>query len=91
MPKDVCARVWTPAEGTIRWFPKIGLLKTSGQFGIPEGPMPELEGVPNSASLQLHSFTNWSQNWCEMTRGLASHHHLAYRELWSLYPRRVAA
>ena len=32
---------------------RIGLLKTSGQFGIPEGPMPELEGICNSASLQL--------------------------------------
>ena len=49
------ARVWIPAEGAlaIRCLPKIGLLKMSGQFGIPEGPMPELEGISNSASLQL--------------------------------------
>ena len=54
-PKDMRVRVgilaeWTPA---IRCLPKIRLLKTSGQFGIPEGPMPELEGLSNSASLQL--------------------------------------
>ena len=51
------ARIWIPAKGeiAIRWFPKIGLLKTSSHFGIPEGPVPapELEGILNSASLQL--------------------------------------
>ena len=54
-PQDMRARVrilaeWTPA---IRCLPKIGLLKTSGQLGIPEGPKPELEGISHSASLQL--------------------------------------
>ena len=50
--KDIRATVWIPAEGAlaIRCLPKIGLLKTSG---MPEGPMPELEGIPDSASLQL--------------------------------------
>ena len=54
-PKDVRFRVWIPAEGAlaIRCLSKIGLLKTPGQFGIPEGPMPELEGISYSASLQL--------------------------------------
>ena len=54
-PKDMHARVWIPAEGAlaIRCLSKIGLLKMSGQFGIPEGPMPELEGNSNSAGLQL--------------------------------------
>ena len=51
-PKNMPARAWIPAEGAlaIRWLPKIGLLKTSGQSGIPEGPMPELEGISISAS-----------------------------------------
>ena len=49
-PKDMRARVWIPAEGAlaIRCLSKIRLLKTSGQLGIPEGPMPELvelEGI----------------------------------------------
>ena len=54
-PKDMRARAWIPAEGAlaIRCLSKIGLLKTSGHFGIPEGPMPELKGIFNSASLQL--------------------------------------
>ena len=91
-PKDMRARVWIPAEGAlaIRCLSKIGLLKTSGQFGIPEGPMPKLEGV-----LQVFSFlellVKWSQERCEMAGtsiGLVSCHSLAYRELWSLYPSR---
>ena len=50
-PKDMRARVWIPAEGAlaIRCLFKIGLLKTSGQFSIPEGPMPELEGCHNTS------------------------------------------
>ena len=54
-PKDMGARVWISAEGAlaIRCLPKIGLLKTSGQFGSPDGSMPELEGISESASLQL--------------------------------------
>ena len=54
-PKDMRTRVGILAEGAlaIRCLSKIGLLKTSGQFGIPEGPMPELEGISNSVSLQL--------------------------------------
>ena len=54
-PKNMHARVWILTEGAlaIRSLPKIGFLKTSGQFGILEGPMPELEGISNSASLQL--------------------------------------
>ena len=54
-PEDMRARVRIFAKGTpaIRCLPKIWLLKMSGQFGIPEGPMPELEGISNSASLQL--------------------------------------
>ena len=54
-PMDMRARVWIPAEGAlaIRCLSKIGVPKTSGQFGIPEGPMSELEGISNSAGLQL--------------------------------------
>ena len=54
-PKDMRARVWIPAEGAlaIRCLSIIGLLKTSGQFGIPEGLMPELEDISDSAGLQL--------------------------------------
>ena len=38
-----------PAEGAvaIRCLLKIGILKMSGHFGIPEAPMPELEGISN--------------------------------------------
>ena len=54
-PKNMPARGLILADWAlaIRCLPKIGLLKTSGQFGIPEGPMPELEGISNKASLQL--------------------------------------
>ena len=54
-PKDMRARVRISAEGApaIRCAPNMGLLKTSGQLGIPAGPMPELEGICDLASLQL--------------------------------------
>ena len=57
--KDMQARVWIPADGAlaIRYLSKIGLLKTSGQSGISEGPMPELEGIPNRASQGLSGLT----------------------------------
>ena len=48
---DMSARIWIPAEGppVIRCLLKIAFQDTSG---IPKCPMPELKGIPNSASLQ---------------------------------------
>ena len=42
--KDMRARVWIPAEEAlgIRCLPNLVQLKMSG---IPEGPMPEIEGI----------------------------------------------
>ena len=61
-PKNTRARVRILAKGAlaIRCLLKTGLSKTSGQFGIPEGFMPELEGISNSASLKLSGIS------CEM-------------------------
>ena len=91
-PKDMRARVWIPAEGAlaIRCLSKIGLLKTPGQFGIPEGPMPELEGI---LTVQVFNFlellVKCSQNRCEMAGtsiGLAACHSPAYGTIVVIVP-----
>ena len=83
------ARVWLPADALAACLPKIRLPKTSGQFSIPEGPLPELEAF---LTVQILSFldllVNWSQNRCERAGTRVFRHSLAYRELWSLYPSR---
>ena len=64
-PKDMRARVWIPAEVAlaIRCLFKIELLKLSGQIGNPEGPMPELEGISHSASLELSGLRELLVRW----------------------------